>query len=100
MMDIGMVGLDGLVASVSVLDSSCFASSLVLDPETKQQWYGSDLFLTQERSSSSSSGPAAEADLRSLKVAKTDEFFSASKAMLFQQQRSNSNVFFLYSLHS
>ncbi|XAR53264.1 hypothetical protein NMG60_11021743 [Bertholletia excelsa] len=90
MMDIGMVGLDGLVGSVSVLDSSCFASSLVSDPETKQQWYGSDLFLTQERSSSSSSsGPAAETDLRSLKVAKTDEFFSASKAMLLQQQRSN-----------
>ncbi|CAH2056701.1 unnamed protein product [Thlaspi arvense] len=62
-----------------------------MDPETKQKWYGSDLFLKQERSSSSSSGPAAEADLRSLKVAKTDEFFSASKAMLLQQQRSNSN---------
>ncbi|XAR61998.1 hypothetical protein NMG60_11016567 [Bertholletia excelsa] len=91
MMDIGMVGLDGLVGSVSVSDSSCFASSLVSDHETKQKWYGSDLFLKQERSSSSSSGPAAEADLRSLKVAKTDEFFSASKAMLLQQQRSNSN---------
>ncbi|XAR51273.1 hypothetical protein NMG60_11005859 [Bertholletia excelsa] len=89
MMDIGMVGLDGLAVSVS--DSSCFASSLVSDPETKQKWYGSDLFLKQERSSSSSSssGPAAEADLRSLKVAKTDEFFSASKAILLQQQRSN-----------
>ncbi|BAT82564.1 hypothetical protein LR48_Vigan07g262100 [Vigna angularis] len=85
-MDLGVVGLEGLVGS----DSSCaFGSSLASDPETKHKWYGSGV-LKQERS-----GTASEDEWRTSKVPKTDDNMSAaSKAMLFHQRNSllRSNV--------
>ncbi|KAG4931538.1 hypothetical protein AAZX31_17G220100 [Glycine max] len=81
-MDLGVVGLEGVVGS----ESGCvFGSSLVSDPETKHKWYGSGL-LKQERSAIATE----DDEWRISKVAKTDhDMSSASKAMLFQQ-RNNS----------
>ncbi|KAG5001424.1 hypothetical protein JHK87_022496 [Glycine soja] len=81
-MDLGVVGLEGVVGS----ESGCvFGSSLASDPETKHKWYGSGL-LKQERSAIASE----DDEWRISKVAKTDhDMPSASKAMLFQQ-RNNS----------
>ncbi|KAG6699090.1 hypothetical protein I3842_08G053200 [Carya illinoinensis] len=73
-MDFGGVGFDGLMGSDSGF------SSLASDPETKQKWHGAGL-LKQQRSGNS------EDDLRSSKLAKTDDF-SASKAMLLQQKNA------------
>ncbi|XP_041021496.1 growth-regulating factor 6-like isoform X2 [Juglans microcarpa x Juglans regia] len=73
-MDFGWVGFDGLMGSDSGF------SSLASDPETKQKWHGAGL-LKQQRSGNS------EDDLRSSKLAKTDDF-SASKAMLLQQKNA------------
>ncbi|TKY57922.1 Growth-regulating factor 1 [Spatholobus suberectus] len=85
-MDLGVVGLDGLVGS----DSGAFGSSLASDPETKHKWYGSGV-LKQGRSGTS------EDEWRSSKVAKTDDMSAASKAMLFHQRnsllRSNATLF-------
>ncbi|XP_052189515.1 growth-regulating factor 1-like [Diospyros lotus] len=91
-MDLGMVGLDGLVGSGTSLANSSSST----DPEAKQKWYGSAAGCTtlkQERS-----GGSSEDEWRSLKVAKTDDF-SASKPMLLQQRgggpllRSSSTLF-------
>ncbi|XP_027332451.1 growth-regulating factor 1-like [Abrus precatorius] len=84
-MDLGVVGLDGLVGS-----DTCGFGSLASDPETKHnKWYGSGL-LKQERSSTT------EDEWRSSKLLKTDEI-SPSKAMLFHQRnsllRSNATLF-------
>ncbi|XP_052189516.1 growth-regulating factor 1-like [Diospyros lotus] len=91
-MDLGMVGLDGLVGSDTCL-ASLASSSSSSDPETKQKWYGSGgCTRKQERP-----GASSEDEWRSLKVAKTDDV-SASKSMLFQQRaggpllRSNSTL--------
>ncbi|KAF5461958.1 hypothetical protein F2P56_018014 [Juglans regia] len=73
-MDFGGVGFHGLMGS------DCGFSSLASDPETKQKWHGAGL-LKQQRSGNS------EDDLRSSKLAKTDDF-SASKAMLLQQKNA------------
>ncbi|XP_057502810.1 growth-regulating factor 6-like [Actinidia eriantha] len=64
-MDLGMVGLDGLLSP-----------SLSLDPEAKQNWYGSG-FLKQERPKEE----ASEDDLRASKVSKTCDFSADYKAM-------------------
>ncbi|KAL2963792.1 hypothetical protein AAZX31_17G220200 [Glycine max] len=81
-MDLGVVGLEGVVGS----ESGCvFGSSLASDPETKHKWYGSGL-LKQERSAIATE----DDEWRISKVAKTDhDMSSASKAMFFQQ-RNNS----------
>ncbi|XP_061351492.1 growth-regulating factor 1-like [Gastrolobium bilobum] len=82
-MDLGVVGLDGLVGS-----NTGFVS-LASDPEPKHKWYGSG-FNKQERSGTT------EDEWRSSKLAKTDDI-SASKAMLLQQRnsllRSNATLF-------
>lgn len=84
-MDLGGVGLDGLVGSDTT--SSGFVSLAASDPETKHnKWYGSG-FLKQERSGNT------EDEWRSSKVAKTDDNnISVSKPMLFQQHRNNSSL--------
>ncbi|XP_057974691.1 growth-regulating factor 1-like [Malania oleifera] len=91
-MDLGVVGLDGVVGSengfVSLANSS--------DPERRQKWYGSG-FLKQERSETGTGTPT-EDDWRGLKMPKTTDDFSASKAMLLPQRsagllRSNSTLF-------
>ncbi|GFY96027.1 growth-regulating factor 2 [Actinidia rufa] len=64
-MDLGMVGLDGLLYP-----------SLSSDPEAKQRWYGSG-FLKQERPKEE----ASEDDLRASKVAKICDFSANSKPM-------------------
>ncbi|KAK7383255.1 hypothetical protein VNO78_28929 [Psophocarpus tetragonolobus] len=86
-MDLGLVGLEGLVGS----DSASFTSSVATDPETKHKWCGSGV-LKQERSSITS-----EDEWRTSKVAKTDDMSAASKAMFFHQRnsflRSNATLF-------
>ncbi|KAJ1430363.1 WRC domain [Sesbania bispinosa] len=84
-MDLGAVGLDGLVGS-----DTGFVPLASTDPETKHsKWYGSG-FLKQQRSA------ITEDEWRSSKLAKTDDI-SASKAMLFQHKnsllRSNATLF-------
>ncbi|KAJ1423492.1 WRC domain [Sesbania bispinosa] len=84
-MDLGAVGLDGLVGS-----DTGFVPLASTDPETKHsKWYGSG-FLKQQRSA------ITEDEWRSSKLAKTDDT-SASKAMLFQHKnsllRSNATLF-------
>ncbi|GFS44128.1 hypothetical protein Acr_00g0088660 [Actinidia rufa] len=74
-MDLGMVGLDGLLSP-----------SLSLDPEAKQNWYGSG-FLKQERPKEE----ASEDDLRASKVSKTCDFSANYKAMPLL--RSSSSLF-------
>ncbi|RDX75966.1 Growth-regulating factor 1, partial [Mucuna pruriens] len=73
-MDLGVVGLEGLVGS----ETAAFAS----DPQTKQKWYGSGL-LKQERS-------GQDDDWRISKLPKTDDVPSsaASKPMLFHHRNS------------
>ncbi|KAG4382485.1 hypothetical protein JHK82_039240 [Glycine max] len=81
-MDLGVVGLEGVVGS----ESGCvFGSSLASDPETKHKWYGSGV-LKQERSAIASE----DDEWGTYKVAKIDhDMSSAPKAMIFQQ-RNNS----------
>ncbi|KAJ1384761.1 Glutamine-Leucine-Glutamine, QLQ [Sesbania bispinosa] len=86
-MDLGVVGLDGLVGS----DTSGHVSLGSSDPEPKHKWYGSGL-LKQERSAG---GIIEDDDLRSSKMAKTEDDLSASKAMLRNSSvlRSNATLF-------
>ncbi|GAV67517.1 WRC domain-containing protein/QLQ domain-containing protein [Cephalotus follicularis] len=79
-MDFGVLGFEGLVGSDNSSSFSSLASSY---PETKQKWYGSELFK-QERSAN------IEDDWRSSKLAKTDDFSAASKAVLLQQRNNSS----------
>ncbi|KAK7383256.1 hypothetical protein VNO78_28930 [Psophocarpus tetragonolobus] len=91
LMDLGVVGLEGLVGS----DTAVFASALASDPETKHKWYGSGV-LKQERS-----GASSEDEWRTSKVPKTDDMSAASKAMLFHQRNSllRSNATFFSDTH-
>nr|KYP70378.1 hypothetical protein KK1_009594 [Cajanus cajan] len=84
-MDLGAVGLDGLVGSDT---ATGFGIPLASDPEAKHKWYGSG-FLKQERSG------ATEDDWRSSKLAKTHHHdhgadISASKPMLFHHMNNTS----------
>ncbi|KAI8550118.1 hypothetical protein RHMOL_Rhmol06G0079600 [Rhododendron molle] len=78
-MDLGTVSLDSCVS---------IASSLASDGEANRKWYGSGI-LKQERSE-----PTAEDNLRSIKVAKTEQMLSFSSPKSETVARPN------YSHHS
>ncbi|KAL2317866.1 hypothetical protein Fmac_031742 [Flemingia macrophylla] len=81
-MDLGVVGLEGLVGSDSVASFGC-SSLAASDPEAKHKWYGSGV-LKQERSGTGED----DDEWRTSKVAKTDDMSAASKAMLFHHRNS------------
>ncbi|XP_027355262.1 growth-regulating factor 1-like [Abrus precatorius] len=88
-MDLGAVGLNGLVGS----DTTGFPPPLASDPQTKHKWYGSGFLNKQERSDTT------EHDWSISKLPKTthDDDISASRTMPFHHHnnllRSNATLF-------